>query len=653
VRGVAGGPLLALALEFAAFLQISRLFNRRTARDHQQIAVLAFLHLIAATVLSSDLTYAAAFLGFVVVTPWMMAISHLRREIEGNYPGSTDGTSVANVRRVLASRRVVGPRFLVGTALLALPLFLMTAVLFLVFPRVGMGFLTFRRGHGVQVAGFGHDIELGRFGVIRDDPTVVVRVTVPRELTGDPPPSRIALRLRGTSFDRYDGRRWTRTPLRTEHLGRVDEEYAIVRPPRRAEDLRMRIVLEPLDEPVIFLPEGTVAIEIPPRLAGGAVLGRALALSPGLDLRYLDGDDLGLVYTAFISRDPEGDRRTTKLKDEERALYLALPTGHARVLELAQRVTRGARTDRERATRILRYLRETGRFRYTLRQPETRGRAPLEAFLFDSRAGHCEYFATAMAIMLRAVDVPTRNTTGFLGGRYNRYGDYYAVRQGDAHSWVEAYEEGRGWVTYDPTPPARGLVRDEDGMLDGVDALVDAVRTRWTTRVVGYDLQAQVGILRDLRRLIGELRGEQSTTRGLGAGTRESSTRSHELGLALVAFAVACVAFALALRYRRRRRAAAAGPESTREVVAIYAELDRALARRGRARPTSTTPREHASLLTGERFTGANAVAEITDRYLEVRYGGSSMAPGEAARLRALVRAVEQARADRSAPGSR
>src|SRR5205085_6306435 len=86
VRAGAADPTLSMAIEFAAFLQISRLFNRRTAADYQQIAVLAFVHLIAATVLSTSLTYGAVFGGFVIATPWMLAISHLRREIEANYP---------------------------------------------------------------------------------------------------------------------------------------------------------------------------------------------------------------------------------------------------------------------------------------------------------------------------------------------------------------------------------------------------------------------------------------------------------------------------------------------------------------------------------------------------------------------------------------
>ncbi|KYF50993.1 hypothetical protein BE08_39360, partial [Sorangium cellulosum] len=104
-----------------------------------------------------------------------------------------------------------------------------------------------------------------------------------------------------------------------------------------------------------------------------------------------------------------------------------------------------------------------------------------------------------MAILLRAVDVPTRNVTGFVGGTYNRFGRFYAVRQGDAHSWVEVYLDGEGWMTFDPTPPADAAPKSE---LVGVWAylrdFIEATSQRWDRHVVGYDLNQQVSLLQTL-----------------------------------------------------------------------------------------------------------------------------------------------------------
>lgn len=649
-RLVLGGPLLPLLLEFAAFLQVSRLFNRRGAVEYQQIAVLAFLHLIAATVLSTDLGYGLAFLGFVILMPWMLALSHLRREIEGNYPGATEAQSraVADVRRVLASRRVVGPRFLIGTALLSVPLFLMTAMLFLLFPRVGVGFLSLSGLHGQRVAGFGSNVELGGFGVIRDDPTVVLRVT-PVPLPASPPPM-LGARLRGTAFDRYDGRRWTRAATRGEPVISVSDEYQIRRWHRSASDRAMQIVLDPLDENVVFLPEGTVSLTIAPRVEAGRDRERTLVRSRGLDVRYTDLDGLGLVYTAWTDpRSPVAEART--LGHHERLDFLAIPPGHERVVALAERVVGDAPSALEKARRIELWLGTTGGFRYTLTQPDTRGRPPLVAFLFDAKAGHCEYFATAMAIMLRAVGVPSRNVTGFAGGRYNPYGGYYAIRQGDAHSWVEAYVEGLGWVTFDPTPRVRADLGLQDGPLSDVDAIIDAIRTRWATRVVGYDLRAQVTLVQRIGEWLARLRPPTppiTTRRGAQSDADGAGSNSVPPWLAGLALALAvAIAVVLARRWRRARVGAENGPLSRPDVrgaLAVYRELERSLDKRGRPRPPHATPLEHVASLRAEGFAGADVVDEITRAYVSVRFGGESLPRGEQARLASLARSVRSAR---------
>jgi protein-glutamine gamma-glutamyltransferase len=616
-----GAPPLQMGIEYAAFLQISRLYHRRSAREYQQVAVLAFLHLVAATVLTTDLSYAFVFLGFVVVTPWMLALTHLRGAL------GEDGRPHAQ-----PAREVAGARFLAGTAALAVPLFAVTAALFLLFPRVGMGYLSFRSEEGAPVAGFGRNVELGGFGVIRDDATVVLRVRVP-ERRSSPAPERLALRMRGTSFDHYDGRSWSRTPLRGEHVPRQFDQYALRRWPR-PEDRELTIVLDPLAEPVVFLPEGAVAISIPPRVQGGRDRGRQLVRAPGLDVRYVDGDGLRLLYAAHVSTDARD--LAEPLDDDARARYLQLPEGHERVRELALQVTAEATTDAERARRIERHLRDTGAYAYSLELPAVGDEPPLEAFLFEARHGHCEYFSTAMAVMLRAAGVPARNVTGFVGGTYNPFGDYYAVRQGDAHSWVEAYVGGR-WVTFDPTPPARHAAAPASGWLDGARALVDAMRTRWSTHVVGYDMRDQLHAFRRLTRWWGQWRGDAGARAERDAATAPSP--SVPAGVpTLVAVAALLLFFGLSLAWVRRRRSQRhTDPDPA---LALYRELDRALGKVGRARSPDVTPHQHAERLAREGFPAAPAVREVTDAYLESRFAGGALSPAQRSHLRRRVRDV-------------
>lgn len=644
-RALISGPTLAMAMEFAAFLQLSRLFNRRTAADYQQIAVLGFLHLIAATVLSTNLSYAIIFVGFLISTPWMLALSHLRKEIEGNYPPQNDADPNARtaIRRVLASKRVVGPGFLVGTALLALPLFAMTLAVFVIVPRVGQGFLTFRRSEGQRVAGFGNQVELGGFGVIRDDPTVVVRVMpLPQ---GNQPPTRV-MRLRGTSFDHYDGRRWTRKGPTTPTARSARSIFPLRRLPDQEHDEQLKIVLEHLDEPVVFLPSGTVAISVPPRVVRGVEVRREISYGAGLDLRYSDADGLGLNYTAFVSR-RGADFDLPAMPSEQRAQYLQVPKGHERVAQLAREVVGSAEDDAQRALRIERYLKE-GRFRYSLEQPEVGKRLPLEVFLFDAKRGHCEYFSSAMAIMLRSLGVATRNVAGFAGGRYNPYGHYYALRQGDAHSWVEVYLKGRGWVTFDPTPASRAAVGPRERLWSDLNALIDALRMRWSASIVGYDLNTQIGMLERMKRWFAALqaaRGQGDNETAEPGAPKQSNADDAGNARLLIAAVVGLLLIGLVLRKLRRRRRAGPRPASRQQaqVVALYTELERALARRGYPRPAALTPLEHARKLQEQGFSHASTVGAITERYLEARYGARALEHVELSELRRAIARLRKA----------
>ena len=279
-------------------------------------------------------------------------------------------------------------------------------------------------------------------------------------------------------------------------------------------------MLDHLDEPVVFLPEGTVALTVPRASAGEADDARADAARPGSTSATKTPDGLGLLYTAFVSTIPPKSiiagaaRRAAKDTCSCRPVTSAWPSSRA-----AWPATR--RTDAQKAARIEHFLKH-GEYTYSLEQPDTGNKWPLDVFLFEAKRGHCEYFSSAMAIMLRTLGIPTRNVTGFVGGQYNPYGGYYALRQGDAHSWVEVFVRGRGWVTYDPTPASRAEAGPREGLWSDMNAFIDAVRTRWMTKIVGYDLQAQVGLLHKMARLIAAFRS--------GGGSDDARDHSSDLG---------------------------------------------------------------------------------------------------------------------------
>src|SRR5687767_10958248 len=189
VRFFAGRTGLDIAIEFAAILQIIRLATRRGAAHDQQIIVLALLHFVAGTVLGGGLSYGLCFIGFLIVAPGALVLSHLRREVEGNYrQGARDRTGLpVDVPRILRSRRVVGRGFLATTCLLSVPIFLFTATLFVAFPRVGLSLLLLQRPQSTRMVGFTGKVNLGVVGMLRDDPALALKVEVPN-LPETPPP---------------------------------------------------------------------------------------------------------------------------------------------------------------------------------------------------------------------------------------------------------------------------------------------------------------------------------------------------------------------------------------------------------------------------------------------------------------------------------
>jgi transglutaminase-like putative cysteine protease len=630
VRVALGSSPVSAGVEFTAVLQISRLSSRRSARDYQQITVLAFLHLVAATVLVSDLSYAVCFIGFVLSAPWALSLGHLRREIEGNYlvehrPGS--GAAQVEVGRILASRRIVGPGFLLGTAALSLPLFAITASIFVVFPRIGLGTFAGVGRSSTRLTGFSDSVELGGFGRIRSDPTVVIRVQLPQ---GTSRPPRLANYWRGTTFDRYDGRRWLRTPGPSRVLltdGRA--QHLVTRFSSRV-DLRLRVFLEPIEPPVVFLPDRAVAIAIPPVYDRNGVMARIVDRYEGDELRYRDLSGVGLQYDVFVSPTHEAPRAPETARTDL-ARYLQLPRLEPRVRALAQRLTAGADTDGDRAMRIARHLRE--RYGYTLDLPGTDSETPLEEFLFRRRKGHCEYFSTAMAVLLRSVGIPSRNVSGFVGGDLNRYGDFYTLRQSDAHSWVEAWLGPElGWRAFDPTPASRALP-GTSGLGETIGQAVDALRLKWLQYVLSYGLPEQLDLS---RRALETLRGVRRRVAGAGGRSVDGN---------LVAwFVLGAVAIGVAVLVVRRRRAGGSGPARTRRAapseshaVRLYQRLEDALRRAGHPRPAGTTPLEHARRLRERAIAGWDLVEKVTSRYVDARFGNAPLSPAE---LRTLEREI-------------
>jgi hypothetical protein len=267
-------------------------------------------------------------------------------------------------------------------------------------------------------------------------------------------------------------------------------------------------------------------------------------------------------------------------------------------------------------------------FTYDLHSPSSGTPQPVDHFLFESHRGHCEFFSTAMALMLREVGIPSRNVTGFVGGTWNRFGRYYAVREGDAHSWVEAYIDDPlhpGWHTFDPTPPGGAQpLEPPGGVYYYLRDFIEALSQRWDTYVVGYDLRKQVRIFEEFSRRYERMRSRT----GIDKGPLHKLTRAPVVaGLALVASALAYVLWKQRRRltHAERRDPLQASDPRLDAAAALYRGLESALQLQGVTRMPATPPLRHAEDLRARRHPLGEEVFSLTQVYLEARFGGRSL----------------------------
>ena len=608
--------ILAAAL-FAELLCIHRLWHRRTGRDELLLLLLALLLLCAGAALSAELTFGLAFLGFAVSGTWALALTHLRSAIE-------EGRGPAGSAALLNSRRVATPALLSGLAALSLFGIAGAALVFFTFPRVTIGGLR-RASRPAPVAGLGDRVDLSRRGTIADDPRVALRVRLNPPPRGEP--RDLAMHWRARSLSQWTGHGW-----RSPDGGLIP----VMRLPRRPRGGGVPSVLSAdievvgqFTDGVVFTPEGW-PLGVDFRRPGSP---RQLYRNVEGDLFYqpVDGGDVRYTVAADLDEPaPGGLRGRGQRYPSWVEADLAVPASlDARVRALAKRLG-GGKDPADAAAAIERWLATA--LRYSRELPGDVA-DPIADFLFARRAGHCELFSSAMVLMLRSLGIPARNVTGYFGGRRTDAG-YYAVRAGDAHSWVEVYFPDAGYVPFDPTPASARGSRQE-GIGARMVLLWDSLQQTWRAFVVDYDLVSQTQAMRRIGQILHET--------GQRLAGRDGATGRLRRVIAAVGTAVAAAAVIAWLRRLRLRARKAQERELTsdqRRAVALWRGARRLLKRAGVEIAVGTTP--------GELARRIPAAADIARAYAAARWGGAQLAPRVArAALRTLDAGLQVAREHR------
>jgi hypothetical protein len=341
-----------------------------------------------------------------------------------------------------------------------------------------------------------------------------------------------------------------------------------------------------------------------------------------------------LSYTVYSELDEGSARRSVRpappLDDASRARSLQLPPLSPRVAALARQVAGDSADPLETGRRLTAFL--SREFRYTLTLERVTALDPVEEFLFVRRAGNCEYFAAALAVMLRTLDIPARVVNGFQRGEWNPYGKYYMVRLRDAHSWVEAWTGRAGWTTLDPSPRIAAPTTDAFG---SAGLYLDSLRLRWHRYVINWSLRDQIEVAWAIRR-------------------QATSWRSWRLDrledLPGGGFAVAAVILvtggAMGWAWYRLRGGWSRGAEVRSAATAppaFYTRALRRLGRRGLAPAPAETAREFAARVTRQAPGCGPPFATVTAAYERCRFAGLPLASRDAADVDAALTALDRA----------
>ncbi|TLY45165.1 MAG: DUF3488 domain-containing protein, partial [Nitrospirae bacterium] len=523
-----------------------------------------------------------------------------------------------------------------------------TMAIFFLIPRIGAGFFQKDRVDLIRTSGFSEKVELGVIGAVKLDPTVVMRVELPDQKAPIPE----GLYFRGTAYDTYDGRSWANRLAARRILSRtpdggfmVPSEQTLAVPESAV--LRQEILIEALDTTVLF---GVSFVE---SVKGNFVVAQMDGMR-GLYLPYPPSARFQYSVRSIPGRLLEADRAAPSFIYPAfiREHYLQLPDTSPRVAVLAREVTSAASTPYGRARAIEQHLRRS--YQYSLDVGTTVSADPVEDFLFTRKTGYCEHYATAMVVLLRTLGIPARLVTGFLPGAWNDFGNYYTIRQQDAHAWVEVYFPRSGWVTFDPTPSVPAVV--PSWVWWNIGKIVDSIRLRWDRYVVQYSFRDQMAAAKSLRDRSEKVRSDMSdfvsaVTRGLASArawlVELARVRGWDLAMGLAAGTLVIgMVLAVILRGPGLRRQQL-DPRTPRQVAAIqlYSRMLRILQARGLQKSPGATPLEFARQVAREWRDAAPFVRPLTDLYCHVRFGRGSLSSDETrkghdllARLRAVRR---------------
>lgn len=627
--------------EFLIAFQAVYLLRRRVMRDYFWMYIVSIVHMGTAGLLMPGFNYAFFFLAYAFVGVCAVALYHAAYQVE------SAGLKASSIRIGVLRLTAAVPVTLVLVGVLAL--------VFIVLPRratpsaIGPHLVSLQFQ---PVAGFTPSVNLGQSGTIGPNPQRVLRVSQRGAEAGKPVSGDLLLRGAAMDVYRHDpdkGWIWERGPQHMRNggqLGRgpgIDVTRLYVRSfpgydLPSAKPLELEITREPSTTSLLFVPWAPISVSLPPeRSLVGNARSHMLACTNLPRARTLTYTVTSHLYPTTPAAGVPAPRHADS---DYIAEHLALPPELSpRIKALAQTLAppKTVKSDLEKAQRINKYLSDSGVFSYSLTWESTPGVEPVEDFLFNRKQGACEYYASAMVVLLRSVGVPARVVNGYRVEEWNEIGGYYIVRQNDAHAWVEAYIRPVGWRTFDPTAERAAGLNRPAAVRRWWRMLYDTGESMWVTNVLNFAPEDQSVFYKSFSRAVDTVESLWLTAMVLAGGQTLSlnswqiervvdTLRGPFIGFVqvLTGIALACVAAwfvwwiaGVLWRWHRRR------------ARNYYQRMERFLERRGHVRPPGETPREFERRLATTGWPRMAPVTRITDALCRHRYAGQPLTPAD------------------------
>jgi protein-glutamine gamma-glutamyltransferase len=650
---------------------VLKCWQLNTSRDAAHVLIVAALLLFIGALVSGHLNYAISLIVALAVGPLALVNWHMLAETEryARLTGAEPAAAAALLNRAGPFRRIS-----------AIAAFFCAAVGFIVFatfPRMRTPLQPNVQTAAQAITGFSTEARLNEIGRLQQSDRVYMRVRLTMDDQSIGAEGNLPY-FRAMTYNYYTGKGW-------EDRGRGTIDCKL------PDDASLKYFRQLRNNQPQAAVEQEYHIEAgpPPRLFS---LAQSVPVAVGSqeisDVRWKPSDDTFLplarlpsvvkyrissVPSYVLGETPEDTRPTSTRPDgsairrprtapapvvqsEVRALAFALA---AEVTGDPDDPAKDPATHEQIVSRFLRHLGGPD-FQYTLEgQPRGSGFGNLEKFLFQTKRGYCEYFASALTVLCQSVGIPARYVTGFHGGQYNDVGGFYSVRDSDAHSWVEVWLPDSGWRLFDPTPPDTTHAT-QSSLRARLMAMLDYLQFQWSNWVVAYDIlhrQTLFGTFGDWFQTLAFGKSQSWvdylwTFEQLLLGPDTLSPLGkilYWLGL-LGVLALSCyllVQLARHLVASLRRRRLARGARATG--VRFYQQVVTALAARGFVRCPTETPREFALRVEDAFPASRNRLTALIDHYYAARFGRQSPA-GAKALSRELLLILTASRTPRSAP---